>query len=181
MEANVYSVIYRENVVKVNKPHDSGFSRLMKLTGIRNDETIRKAIKRLIGKKSIVDHCPNHSLDPIYTALPSKEVLLPRKKACVEIHPPQLVWAGKAEHTSFDVGVVSLHIHEWVSTSAILWAVCRPELLQLELFGETLLSTDREIEFYKHEVGWANCPILGDSLLIINSLLFKEGIVVKVC
>lgn len=25
---------------------------------------------------------------------------------------PQLVWAGKAEHTSFEVDVVSLHIHE---------------------------------------------------------------------
>ena len=94
---------------------------------------------------------------------------------------PQLIWAGKAEHTSFDVGVVSLHIHEWVSTSAILCTVCRPELLQLELFVETLLSTDRGIEFYKHEVGWANCSILGDSLLIINSLLFKEDIMVKVC
>ncbi len=25
---------------------------------------------------------------------------------------PQLVWAGKAEHASFEVDVVSLHIHE---------------------------------------------------------------------
>ena len=25
---------------------------------------------------------------------------------------PQLVWAGKAEHTSFDVPTVSLHVHE---------------------------------------------------------------------
>lgn len=39
-------------------------------------------------------------------------------------HPdPQLVWAGKAEHTSFEVDVVSLRIHERISTKAILRAV----------------------------------------------------------
>lgn len=36
---------------------------------------------------------------------------------------PQLQWASKAEHTSFEVDVVSLHIHERVSTRAILDAV----------------------------------------------------------
>lgn len=66
---------------------------------------------------------------------------------------PQLQWAGKAEHTSFDVDVVSLHIHERVSTRAILDAVRRPQPLQLLLFGETPLSADKQIEFYKHEVG----------------------------
>ncbi|MFN3920248.1 MAG: hypothetical protein ACK4JF_08205, partial [Methylohalobius sp.] len=40
---------------------------------------------------------------------------------------PQLIWAGKAEHTSCDVDVVSLHIHERISTRAILNAVRRPQ------------------------------------------------------
>ncbi|MCX7938194.1 MAG: hypothetical protein N2545_01980, partial [Thermoflexales bacterium] len=52
---------------------------------------------------------------------------------------PQLVWAGKAEHTSFEVDVVSLHIHERISTRAILDAVRRPQPLQPDLFGETPL------------------------------------------
>ncbi|ACY49750.1 hypothetical protein [Rhodothermus marinus] len=82
---------------------------------------------------------------------------------------PQLVWAGKAEHTSFEVDVVSLHIHERISTSAILRAVQRPEPMQLDLFGETPLPADQEVQFYKHEVGWANRLVLGDSLLIMNS------------
>lgn len=30
---------------------------------------------------------------------------------------PQLVWAGKAEHTSFEVPTVSLHIHERIASS----------------------------------------------------------------
>ena len=32
---------------------------------------------------------------------------------------PQLQWTGKTEYTSFDVDVVSLHIHERISTRAI--------------------------------------------------------------
>lgn len=93
---------------------------------------------------------------------------------------PQLVWAGKAEHTSFEVDVVSLHIHERISTKAILRAVQRPEPVQFDLFGETPLPADKQIEFYRHEVGWANRLILGDSLLVMNSLLVKEGMAGKV-
>jgi len=92
---------------------------------------------------------------------------------------PQLVWAGKAEHTSFDVDVVSLHIHERVSTRAILEAVKKPEP-QLALFGNNELPADKQIEFYQHEVGWANRLILGDSLLVMNSMLVKEGMAGKV-
>jgi adenine-specific DNA-methyltransferase len=93
---------------------------------------------------------------------------------------PQLVWAGKAEHTSFEVDVVPLHIHERISTRAILDAVRRPQPPQLDLFGETPLPADQQIEFYRHEVGWANRLILGDSLLVMNSLLVKEGMAGKV-
>jgi adenine-specific DNA-methyltransferase len=94
---------------------------------------------------------------------------------------PQLVWAGKAEHTSFEVDVVSLHIHERISTRAILNAVRRPQMVQQRImFGETPLPADKQIEFYQHEVGWANRLILGDSLLVMNSLLVKEGMAGKV-
>jgi adenine-specific DNA-methyltransferase len=92
---------------------------------------------------------------------------------------PQLVWAGKAEHTSFEVDVMPLHIHERISTRAILEAVKKPEP-QLALFGETPLPAHQQIEFYRHEVGWANRLILGDSLLVMNSLLIKEGMAGKV-
>ena len=93
---------------------------------------------------------------------------------------PQLIWAGKAEHTSFEVDVVPLHIHERISTRAILNAVRRPQPPQLDLFGETPLPVNQQIEFYRHEVGWANRLILGDSLLVMNSLLVKEGMAGKV-
>ncbi|MBM4287819.1 MAG: site-specific DNA-methyltransferase [Deltaproteobacteria bacterium] len=92
---------------------------------------------------------------------------------------PHLVWAGKAEHTSFEIDVVSLHIHERLSTRAILEAARKPEP-QLSLFGETELKPHEQIEFYQHEVGWANRLMLGDSLLVMNSLLVKEGLAGKV-
>ncbi len=36
---------------------------------------------------------------------------------------PQLVWAGKAEHTSFEVPTVSLHVHERTDPRTIIEAV----------------------------------------------------------
>ncbi len=35
---------------------------------------------------------------------------------------PQLVWAGKAEHTSFSVRTVSLHVHERIDSRTIIEA-----------------------------------------------------------
>jgi adenine-specific DNA-methyltransferase len=64
---------------------------------------------------------------------------------------PQLQWAGKAEHTSFELDVISLHIHERISTRAILGAVKKPEP-QLSLFGETVLPMNQQIEFYQGEM-----------------------------
>src|SRR6266704_2770291 len=47
---------------------------------------------------------------------------------------PKLEWAGKAERLSFDVENVALHIHERISTAAIIRAVQREEP-QRELFA----------------------------------------------
>src|SRR3989344_2316829 len=44
------------------------------------------------------------------------------------------------------------------------------------LFGETAeMQLHKAVEFYKHEDNWQNRMILGDSLLVMNSLLEKEG------
>ena len=36
---------------------------------------------------------------------------------------PQLSWAGKAEHTSFDVPTVSLHVHERIDPRTVIETV----------------------------------------------------------
>jgi adenine-specific DNA-methyltransferase len=98
---------------------------------------------------------------------------------------PQLVWAGKAEHTSFEVPTVSLHVHERIDPRTIIEAVRKRngngQSLQLGLFEEQRAEPLREaVEFYQHKHGWSNRLIAGDSLLVMNSLLEKEGMAGKV-
>ena len=92
---------------------------------------------------------------------------------------PTLVWSGKKEHASFEVDTVSLHIHEPISTQAIMRAVERQDA-QRSLFGGDDLPESKAIEFYAHDVGWANRLVLGDSLLVMNSLLEREQMAGKV-
>ena len=39
---------------------------------------------------------------------------------------PQLSWAGKAEHTAFEVPTVSLHVHERIDSRTVVEAVRKP-------------------------------------------------------
>jgi adenine-specific DNA-methyltransferase len=96
---------------------------------------------------------------------------------------PYLNWAGKAERTSFEIDTVSLHVHERVDPAAILGVMKKrmqqtPAMSQGDFFRawfEHPLPYREAIEFYRHERGWANRLISGDSLLVMNSLLQKEG------
>lgn len=96
---------------------------------------------------------------------------------------PSLDWAGKAEGMSFDVPATSIHIHESIKPSKILRSVesigNEYESMEMDLFGEDPLEKRRRhrdaLEFYKHGVDWTNRLISGDSLVIMNSLLEKEG------
>ncbi|MEI2617871.1 MAG: DNA methyltransferase [Thermomicrobiales bacterium] len=101
---------------------------------------------------------------------------------------PQLIWAGKpglesievADAAGVDVETVSLHVHERISTQAIIDAVRRPEVKQLGLFSDPQLPLGEAVKFYQHDVDWANRLILGDSLVVMNSLLEREGMAGKV-
>ena len=97
---------------------------------------------------------------------------------------PQLQWAGKAERTSFEVPTVSLHVHERIDPKTIIEAVKKEEEEdnnnQLSLFEQEKKPLREAIEFYKHKEGWTNRLIAGDSLLVMNSLLEKEGMAGKV-
>ena len=97
---------------------------------------------------------------------------------------PQLIWAGKAEHTSFEVPIVSLHVHERIDPKTIIKAVQRQSQSsrQISLFE---LSDENPpirsaIDFYNHRHNWSNRLIAGDSLLVMNSLLEKEGMAGRV-
>lgn len=99
---------------------------------------------------------------------------------------PQLVWSGKAERTSFEVPTVSLHVHERIDPKSILQAVRKQgdseQPGQIPLFAQPTENPPlREaLDFYQHAHGWSNRLIAGDSLLVMNSLLEKEGMAGKV-
>ncbi|MFN3265918.1 MAG: hypothetical protein ACK41E_03665 [Deinococcales bacterium] len=76
-------------------------------------------------------------------------------------YDPQLLWSGKAEHTSFEVPIVSLHVHERIDPKTIIEATrklpsptergAEVEGLQLPLFEKERKEPLREaVEFYRH-------------------------------
>ena len=93
---------------------------------------------------------------------------------------PQLSWSGKAEHTSFEVPTVSLHVHERIDPRTTIEAVRRRNGTerQMSLFASPGENPPirQAIEFYRHRHNWTNRLIAGDSLPVMNSLIEKEGL-----
>ena len=94
-------------------------------------------------------------------------------------HNPWLEWAGKQETKSFTVDPVALHIHERVSAKAIL-KVAERQNVQRELFADPQQAYGEAVDFYQHDVDWANRLILGDSLTVMSSLAYREDLAGKV-
>lgn len=80
-------------------------------------------------------------------------------------HEPWLEWAGKREKKWFEVEPVALHIHERISAQAILRVAARQDV-QRDLFADPQLEYQQAVQFYQHDVDWANRLILGDSLQV---------------
>ncbi len=94
---------------------------------------------------------------------------------------PFLDWAGKAERLSFDVPTLPLFVHERLSTKAIVETLIghRRDKQQdmFELFGDPRHSiTDQVLKAYEYQDRWVNRLILGDSMVVMNSLLQYEGL-----
>jgi adenine-specific DNA-methyltransferase len=99
--------------------------------------------------------------------------------AALRRHEPWLEWSGKREKTWFEENPVPLHIHERVSTQAILRVLARQEV-QRSLFADPELDYHEAVKFYLHDVDWANRMILGDSLQVMASLARREDLAGKV-
>src|SRR5271157_2970012 len=94
------------------------------------------------------------------------------------ISKPFLDWAGKAERLSFDVPSLPLFIHERLSTKAILETLKghKKQGELFDLFADPQHSiADQVLRAYEHRDKWVNRMILGDSLVVMNSLLQYEG------
>lgn len=124
---------------------------------------------------------------PVGLVTPDTDPDLGQQKKTYAYDPhldPQLQWAGKTEHTSFEVPTVSLHVHERIDPRTIIETVKKRDSDgsgQMSLFDTERKEPLREaVDFYKHPHGWSNRLVAGDSLLVMNSLLEKEGMAGKV-
>ena len=96
---------------------------------------------------------------------------------------PQLVWKGKDEQDANPLGIhaVPIYAQEHIQPEAIIQMLRKKtkadsgqaELLFKEFSG---LELEERVEFYQHEQNWNNRLILGDSLLVMNSLSEKEAL-----
>ena len=96
---------------------------------------------------------------------------------------PQLVWKGKDEQNASPLGIhaVPIYAQEHIQPEAIIQMLrkkTKADSGQAELLFEEFsgLELEERVEFYQHEQNWNNRLILGDSLLVMNSLSEKEGL-----
>ena len=134
------------------------------------------------------DHRDKERLNnpPVGLVTPETDPEAGRKTYAYDPHlEPQIQWAGKPEHTSFEVPTVSLHVHERIDPRTIIEATRKRNNgtpMQSSLFElpEENPPVRNAIEFYQHRSNWTNRMVAGDSLLVMNSLLEKEGMAGKV-
>ncbi len=102
---------------------------------------------------------------------------------------PQLVWKGKDEQDLaeyLEVAAVPVYIQEKVDPRGLVenlrqTADADTEEPELTLFDDfDGLEFDQLVDFYAHEGNWSNRLILGDALLVMNSLAEKESLRGKV-
>jgi len=94
---------------------------------------------------------------------------------------PQLVWRGKDEQDDGPLAVdtVPIYIQEKIHPKAIVDDLMRLRdhggQPQSDLFGDfDGIAPADKLDFYVHPLNWSNRMILGDSLLVMNSLAEKE-------
>lgn len=113
-------------------------------------------------------------------------------------HDPELYWLGKydgltkdGERSQLQVDIRSLYVHEDIQPEMLIKNLYRikevqndnqPLLFSNEELGNNIVEDDLErvTDYYKHHMGWKNRLIQGDSLLVMNSLLQREGMAGKV-
>ena len=116
-----------------------------------------------------------------------KTMLYPRDPSL----DPQLVWKGKDEQDreALEVPTVPIYIQEKIQPQAIIENVRAQAMkqgkgvaeaeaaYQMTMFADfNNIKFEDLVEFYQHDQNWSNRMVLGDSLLVMNSLAEKEGL-----
>ena len=101
--------------------------------------------------------------------------------ALKRMQAPFLNWSGKAERQSFEVPTLPLFVHERLSTAAVVKTLedhrKRADQGEMDnLFGDPRMPLSQQVNAYQHRNKWVNRLILGDSLVVMNSLMRFEGL-----
>ena len=125
-----------------------------------------------------------------------QQATYPRNPVVHRGHDPELWWLGKYGAAGdggdaadpLQVDIRSLYRHEHIAPEALIKGLYRiveekaepdqDELFSVnDLFGNSLERDELEkvSDYYTHSDGWSNRLIQGDSLLVMNSLLEREG------
>jgi adenine-specific DNA-methyltransferase len=110
-------------------------------------------------------------------SLPDAKAAAAKLKALAK---PFLNWSGKAERLSFDTPTLPLFVHERLSTQAIITTLTGhkkdKQMSMFDLFSDPQRSvTEQVLKAYEHRDQWVNRMVLGDALVVMNSLLHYEG------
>ena len=112
-------------------------------------------------------------------------------------HDPELYWRGKyrdqadADSAEMTVDIRSLYVHEDIAPEMLIKRLYQvrqeqkhPEQAMLfsleDMRTEVEDQLERVADYYTHSTIWKNRLIQGDSLLVMNSLLNREGMAGKV-
>ncbi len=107
---------------------------------------------------------------------------------------PEIFWLGKYRNddeatcdSDLRVDIRSLYVHEDIQPEQLIDRLYHTSESQSQpsLFGEDLGNAiddelERVADYYRHHSDWKNRLIQGDSLLVMNSLLNREGMAGKV-
>ena len=101
--------------------------------------------------------------------------------ALKRMQAPFLNWAGKAERPGFEVPTLPLFVHERLSTEAIITTLEThrrqdDQADMFSLFADPARPMAEQVRAYSYRDRWVNRMILGDSLVVMNSLLRFEGL-----
>ena len=101
--------------------------------------------------------------------------------ALKRMQAPFLNWAGKAERPGFEVPTLPLFVHERLSTEAIISTLeghrkAEDQTDFFSMFADPQRPMAEQVRAYGFRDRWVNRMILGDSLVVMNSLLRFEGL-----
>ncbi|MCC6718492.1 MAG: site-specific DNA-methyltransferase, partial [Acetobacteraceae bacterium] len=97
------------------------------------------------------------------------------------LQAPLLNWTGKAERAAFAVPTLPLFVHERLSTQAIIETLeghrkAEDQADMFRLFADPARPMAEQVRAYGYRDQWVNRMILGDSLVVMNSLRQFEGL-----